>query len=219
MRPVPKIDRTEMGTDSACDAKKSDSETSDKRQQDIDQSFVLDTISNDMKKSVENSLRGIPKLKAYVNTLNKYKQQMSVMIENIIENVNSSQKEIRKDVLVWEKKSGKPSKLEYGVPLIVEPLTMHDVGHIVNDAFRDYLCRELPGNKRKLFNSLELNEHLSLIEDIRCAEKDVMEVQERLLRVDDKGDWIELRPKNVENYSLLCPRMFIFNANEQKGGV
>jgi len=49
---------------------------------------------------------------------------------------------------------GKPSKLEYGVPLIVEPITMHDVGHIVNDAFRDYLCRELPGNKRKLFNSL-----------------------------------------------------------------
>lgn len=29
------------------------------------------------------------------------------MIENIIENVNSSQKEIRKDVLVWEKKSGR----------------------------------------------------------------------------------------------------------------
>jgi len=44
--------------------------------------------------------------------------------------------------------------LEYGVPLTVEPLTMHDVGHIVNDAFRDYLCRELPGNKEKLFNSL-----------------------------------------------------------------
>jgi len=49
---------------------------------------------------------------------------------------------------------GKPSELEYGVPLIVEPLTMHDVSHIVNDAFRDYLCRELPGNQRKLFNSL-----------------------------------------------------------------
>jgi len=44
--------------------------------------------------------------------------------------------------------------MEYGVPLIVEPLKIHDVDHIVNDAFRDYLCRELPGNKRQLFNSL-----------------------------------------------------------------
>ncbi|XP_060879182.1 uncharacterized protein LOC132951388 [Metopolophium dirhodum] len=169
--------------------KKSNSETSDKRQRDTDQSSVLDSISNDIKESVANSLKGVPEVKAYVTTLNKYKQHMS----------------------------GKPSKLEYGVPLIVEPLTMHDVGHIVNDAFRDYLCRELPGNKRKLFNSLELKEHLSLIEDIRCAEKDVMEVQERLLRVDDKGDWIELKPRNVENYSLLCPRMFVFNANGKKG--
>jgi len=60
---------------------------------------------------------------------------------------------------------------------------------------------------------------LSLIEDIRCAEKDVMEVQERLLRVGNKDDWIELKPWNVENYSLLCPRMFAFNTNEQKGGM
>lgn len=60
---------------------------------------------------------------------------------------------------------------------------------------------------------------MSLIEDIRCAEKDVMEVQERLLKVGDKGDWIQLKPWNVESYSLLCPRIFVFDANEQTGGV
>lgn len=49
---------------------------------------------------------------------------------------------------------GKPSKMEYRVPLVVEPLIVHDVGHIVNDAFRDYLCRELPGGKKQMFNSL-----------------------------------------------------------------
>lgn len=35
-----------------------------------------------MKDSVANSLRGVPQLKAYVRTLNKYKQQMSG--ENLI---------------------------------------------------------------------------------------------------------------------------------------
>lgn len=50
--------------------------------------------------------------------------------------------------------AGKPSKIEYGVPLTVEPVVVHDVRHIVVDTFRDYLCRELPGNKRKLFDSL-----------------------------------------------------------------
>jgi hypothetical protein len=48
---------------------------------------------------------------------------------------------------------GKKSKLEHGVPLTVEPIIVHDVSHIVIDAFRDYLYRELPGNKRKLFDS------------------------------------------------------------------
>lgn len=48
---------------------------------------------------------------------------------------------------------GKESKLEYGVPLTVEPMIVHDVSHIVIDTFRDHLCRELPGNKRKLFES------------------------------------------------------------------
>ncbi|KAL5241986.1 hypothetical protein ACI65C_009396 [Semiaphis heraclei] len=178
--------------------KKRTKETSDKRQQDMDQTFMLDMISNDIKENVSNSFRGMPELKAYVTTLNKHKQQMSAMIENIIKTVNSSQEENRTDIHIWEKTSGKPSKSVYGVPLIVEPLTMHDVSHIVNDAFRDHLCRELPGNQRKLFNSLELKEHLSLIEDIRRAEKDVMEVQERLLRVGDKGasnDDISVRKK------------------------
>lgn len=65
----------------------------------------------------------------------------------------------------------------------------------------------------------EFKEHLSLIEDIRSAEKDVMEVQERLLKVGNKGDWIKLKPWNVENYSLLCPRMFALNADEQNEGM
>lgn len=59
-----------------------------------------------------------------------------------------------------------------------------------------------------------------MIEEIRRAEKDVMEVQERLLRTGDKrsADQIELNPWNVEKYSLLCPRMFVNNANEEKEG-
>lgn len=70
--------------------------------------------------------------------------------------------------MVFKIIKGKPSKIEYGVPLIVEPLKIHDVDHIVNDAFRDYLCREPPGNKRQLFNSLvslcvKFNDFLSVI--------------------------------------------------------
>ncbi|XP_025205925.1 uncharacterized protein LOC112602183 [Melanaphis sacchari] len=199
--------------------KKSNSETFNKRQQNMDQSFELDTLSNDVEKSIVSSLIGVPELKAYVTTLKKHKQQISVMVENIIKTVNTSQEKKLTDVFVWEKTSGKPSKIEYGVPLIVEPKTIHDVDHTINDVFRDYLCRELPGNKKQLFNSLELREHLSLIEDIRCAEKDLMEVQERLLRVDNKDDWIELKPWNVKNYTLLCPRMFAFNAEKKKESV
>lgn len=56
----------------------------------------------------------------------------------------------------------------------------------------------------------ELKEHLSLVEDIRHAEKDVMEVQERILTEDDKGPGgsFGLKPRNVNNYFLLCPQMF-----------
>lgn len=66
------------------------------------------------------------------------------------------------------------------------------------------------------YTSQELKEHLSLIENIRRAEKDVMEVQERLLRLDDKGGSFGLAPWNVEHYSLLCPRMFIKKADQEK---
>lgn len=48
-----------------------------------------------------------------------------------------------------------------------------------------------------------------MIEDIRRAEKDVMEIQERALRADYKEDRLELAPWNVhDHYSLLCPRTF-----------
>jgi hypothetical protein len=66
------------------------------------------------------------------------------------------------------------------------------------------------------YSSQELKEHLSLIEDIRRAEKDVMEVQELLLRMDDKGGSYGLKSWNVENYFLLCPRTFVKNTNEKK---
>lgn len=54
----------------------------------------------------------------------------------------------------------------------------------------------------------ELKKHLSLIEQIRCAEKDVMDVQERLLMAGDQKNQIELKPWNIENYSLLHLGMF-----------
>lgn len=42
------------------------------------------------------------------------------------------------------------------------------------------------------------------MEDIRCAEKDVMDVQERLLKASNQlKNQIELKPWNIENYSLL----------------
>lgn len=46
------------------------------------------------------------------------------------------------------------------------------------------------------------------MEDIRCAEKDVMEVQERLLKAGIKENHqIKLNLWNVENYSLFqCPQ-------------
>lgn len=59
-------------------------------------------------------------------------------------------------------------------------------------------------------------EHLSLIEDIRRAEADVMEVEERILKADNLEGVLELRPWNVENYSLLHPEMFGDNSNVKK---
>lgn len=44
--------------------------------------------------------------------------------------------------------------MECGVPLIFETPVLHDVSHVVNDMFREHLCRDLPGNKRKLFDSI-----------------------------------------------------------------
>lgn len=66
----------------------------------------------------------------------------------------------------------------------------------------------------------ELREHLSLIEDIRNAEKDVMEVQERILIANEHLDRIDLRQRDVENYSLLCPRVIFddYGTNVRKGG-
>lgn len=43
--------------------------------------------------------------------------------------------------------------MECGVPLTGEEPIMHDVSEVINDVFREHLCRELPGNKRKLFDS------------------------------------------------------------------
>lgn len=29
---------------------------------------------------------------------------------------------------------------------------LHDASHVINDVFGNYICRDLPGNKRKLFD-------------------------------------------------------------------
>jgi len=57
-----------------------------------------------------------------------------------------------------------------------------------------------------------------LIEDIRRAEKDVMEVQERLLKAtsDSEGRQIELEPRNIEYYSLLNPPAGGNNSKNEK---
>lgn len=60
---------------------------------------------------------------------------------------------------------------------------------------------------------------MSLIEEIRRAEKDVMEARERLLRTDDRGPAYRIGSNPTrEKYSLFCPRTFVDNANEGKKG-
>lgn len=44
--------------------------------------------------------------------------------------------------------------MECGIPITLDDPVLHDVSYIVNDEFRDHFCRDLPGNKRKLFDSL-----------------------------------------------------------------
>lgn len=64
------------------------------------------------------------------------------------------------NVLIWicifkfqEIIKGTQSKIKFGIPHIDETPIIHDISHVVYDVFKDHLCQDLPGNKRKLFDS------------------------------------------------------------------
>lgn len=42
--------------------------------------------------------------------------------------------------------------MECGIPYVGKTPAIHDTSHVIDDVFREHLCRDLPGNKRKLFD-------------------------------------------------------------------
>lgn len=47
--------------------------------------------------------------------------------------------------------------MENGVSLRIGPPIKHDASQVLNDALKNHLCHDLPGNKTKLFDSKVLS--------------------------------------------------------------